>query len=160
MVQIWLEHTDTEMLFDFRVHPQPCSRIYLPNYRRAPWHLCLPRSNPWRHSSPIHRSTSPSRLNYIIYKKWAGRHWGQQCCDILLMGLSTKRNLMLHVWLQAIGRQSIPPYWGLGFQLCRWGYNTIENMQAAVNRTRIANIPQVLEIPFHSSKRWVIFFII
>lgn len=44
---------------------------------------------------------------------------------------------------EAVGRAPIPPYWGLGFQLCRWGYNTIENMQAAVNRTLSYGIPYV-----------------
>jgi len=47
---------------------------------------------------------------------------------------------------EAIGRQPIPPYWGLGFQLSRWGYNTIDKMQAAVNRTKTASIPQVCAI--------------
>jgi len=47
---------------------------------------------------------------------------------------------------EAIGRQPIPPYWGLGFQLSRWGYNTIDKMKAAVNRTKAANIPQVCAI--------------
>ncbi|XP_061182189.1 maltase-glucoamylase-like [Saccostrea echinata] len=41
----------------------------------------------------------------------------------------------------AIGKPYLPPYWSLGFQLCRYGYNTIEKMQEAVNRTRKANIP-------------------
>jgi maltase-glucoamylase len=44
---------------------------------------------------------------------------------------------------QAIGKPYLPPYWALGFQLCRYGYNTIENMQEAVDRTKNANIPHV-----------------
>lgn len=43
----------------------------------------------------------------------------------------------------AVGRSPIPPYWALGFHLCRYGYNTIENMKAAVDRTAAANIPHV-----------------
>ncbi|CAL8083188.1 unnamed protein product [Orchesella dallaii] len=46
---------------------------------------------------------------------------------------------------EAIGRQSIPPYFGLGFQLCRWGYDSIETMQATVNRTAAAGIPQDIQ---------------
>ena len=42
----------------------------------------------------------------------------------------------------AIGRAPLPPYWSLGFHLCRYGYNSLEAMQAAVNRTRAAEIPQ------------------
>ena len=43
---------------------------------------------------------------------------------------------------EAIGRMPVPHYWSLGFQLCRFGYNNIENMKAMVNRTEIAGIPQ------------------
>ena len=35
----------------------------------------------------------------------------------------------------------MPPYWSLGFHLCRYGYDTLENMQAAVDRTAQYNIP-------------------
>ena len=35
----------------------------------------------------------------------------------------------------------MPPYWALGFQLCRYGYNTLENMKSAMERTLKANIP-------------------
>ncbi|OWF38082.1 sucrase-isomaltase, intestinal-like [Mizuhopecten yessoensis] len=44
-------------------------------------------------------------------------------------------------YTQAIGRPFMPPYWSLGFQLCRYGYNSLENMIAAVNRTRDYGIP-------------------
>ncbi|KAL3869416.1 hypothetical protein ACJMK2_042100, partial [Sinanodonta woodiana] len=44
-------------------------------------------------------------------------------------------------YTEAIGRPYMPPYWSLGFQLCRYGYNHIENLKAAVNRTRVAEIP-------------------
>lgn len=35
----------------------------------------------------------------------------------------------------------MPPYWALGFQLCRYGYNTLANMKAAMQRTLDAQIP-------------------
>ncbi|XP_037793407.1 maltase-glucoamylase, intestinal-like, partial [Penaeus monodon] len=40
-----------------------------------------------------------------------------------------------------IHRPVMPPYWALGFQLCRYGYGSLEELQAAVNRTRDAEIP-------------------
>jgi alpha-glucosidase (family GH31 glycosyl hydrolase) len=40
-----------------------------------------------------------------------------------------------------IGHPYMPPYWALGFQLCRYGYETIENMKAALQRTLDGNIP-------------------
>jgi len=41
----------------------------------------------------------------------------------------------------ALGRFYIPPYWALGYHLCRWGYNSLENMQAAFQRTVDLGIP-------------------
>ena len=35
------------------------------------------------------------------------------------------------------------PYWSLGFQLCRWGYDSLDNLKAAVDRTNAAGIPHV-----------------
>jgi alpha-glucosidase (family GH31 glycosyl hydrolase) len=37
----------------------------------------------------------------------------------------------------------MPPYWSLGFQLCRYGYNKLSNLKAAVDRTKQYNIPHV-----------------
>ncbi|XP_023345565.1 maltase-glucoamylase, intestinal [Eurytemora carolleeae] len=42
----------------------------------------------------------------------------------------------------AIGRTPIPPYWSLGFHLCRYGYDSLENMQAARDRMVMYKIPQ------------------
>ena len=36
----------------------------------------------------------------------------------------------------------MPPYWSLGFHLCRYGYNSIENMKMVRNRMQTNNIPQ------------------
>jgi len=45
--------------------------------------------------------------------------------------------------VQLVGRPYLPPYWSLGFQLCRYGYNSLDKLKAAVDRTRIAGVPQV-----------------
>ncbi|RUS75325.1 hypothetical protein EGW08_016914 [Elysia chlorotica] len=40
-----------------------------------------------------------------------------------------------------VGRPSIPPYWSLGFQLCRYGYNNLTNLVDAVQSTAKYDIP-------------------
>ncbi|CAF3736759.1 unnamed protein product [Rotaria sordida] len=40
-----------------------------------------------------------------------------------------------------IGYPYMPPYWALGFQLCRYGYDTLGNMKAAMKRTLDGKIP-------------------
>lgn len=42
-----------------------------------------------------------------------------------------------------IGKPYLPPYWSLGFQLCRYGYNNLTNLKDAVDRTIAAKIPLV-----------------
>ncbi|XP_067678896.1 maltase-glucoamylase-like [Haliotis asinina] len=44
-------------------------------------------------------------------------------------------------YTQVIGRPYMPPYWSLGFQLCRYGYNNLSSIQEAVNATKNAGIP-------------------
>lgn len=44
-------------------------------------------------------------------------------------------------YTEAVGRPQMPPYWGLGFQLCRHGYDNIETMKKVVNRTSFYEIP-------------------
>ncbi|XP_068752603.1 maltase-glucoamylase-like [Montipora capricornis] len=45
-------------------------------------------------------------------------------------------------YTEAIGRTFLPPYWSLGFQLSRWGYNNIETVKNLVESMREHNLPQ------------------
>ncbi|ODM96356.1 Maltase-glucoamylase, intestinal [Orchesella cincta] len=45
-------------------------------------------------------------------------------------------------YVEAVGRPQMPPYWGLGFQLCRFGYDSLENMKRTVERNAMYGIPQ------------------
>ncbi|GFT05867.1 sucrase-isomaltase, intestinal [Nephila pilipes] len=49
---------------------------------------------------------------------------------------------LVELYTDLVGKPMIPPYWGLGFQLSRYGYNSIENLKNAVERTRRAGIAQ------------------
>ncbi|CAF2051540.1 unnamed protein product [Rotaria magnacalcarata] len=48
---------------------------------------------------------------------------------------------VIRQYQQVIGTPYMPPYWALGFQLCRYGYDSLNNMRAATLRTINANIP-------------------
>ena len=48
---------------------------------------------------------------------------------------------VIRQYQSVIGKPFMPPYWALGFQLCRYGYNSLNNMKAAAMRTLNANIP-------------------
>ncbi|CAF1211765.1 unnamed protein product, partial [Didymodactylos carnosus] len=48
---------------------------------------------------------------------------------------------VIQQYQMVIGQPYMPPYWGLGFQLCRFGYNSLTNMMAAWNRTISNGIP-------------------
>jgi lysosomal alpha-glucosidase len=40
-----------------------------------------------------------------------------------------------------LGFPALPPYWGLGFHLCRWGYKDINETAAVVAAMRAAQLP-------------------
>ena len=42
-----------------------------------------------------------------------------------------------------VGKPFMPPYWSLGFHLCRFGYASLEKTKQVWNRTRAARIPFV-----------------
>ena len=44
-------------------------------------------------------------------------------------------------YTEAVGRYYIPPYWSLCYHQCRWGYNRLDNMKSAWNRTVSNGIP-------------------
>ncbi|CAG2059891.1 unnamed protein product [Timema podura] len=46
-------------------------------------------------------------------------------------------------YTDVIGKPFMPPFWGLGFHLCRYGYKTLTETKEVWNRTRAAGIPLV-----------------
>ena len=60
----------------------------------------------------------------------------------LYMFLGSRPEQVVQQYTEAVGRFPLPPYWSLGFHLCRYGYLNLDNMRAAVQRTRQFNIPQ------------------
>ena len=48
---------------------------------------------------------------------------------------------VLQQYSQIVGRPFLPPYWSLGFHLCRFGYGTLEKTKEIWKRTKDAKIP-------------------
>lgn len=44
------------------------------------------------------------------------------------------------------GYPMMPPYWSLGFHLCRWGYTTTNTTRRVAQRMHNANFPLVNDI--------------
>ncbi|XP_077986810.1 lysosomal alpha-glucosidase-like [Glandiceps talaboti] len=49
---------------------------------------------------------------------------------------------VIQQYTEVIGRPFMPPYWSLGFHLCRYGYNTADRTFSVVEKMRAAKIPQ------------------
>ncbi|KAJ8319311.1 hypothetical protein KUTeg_004402 [Tegillarca granosa] len=45
-------------------------------------------------------------------------------------------------YTEVIGRSFMPPYWSLGFHLCRWGYKTANGTLEVADRNKKVGIPQ------------------
>uniref|UniRef100_A0A3B3SMS2 Alpha glucosidase 2 n=1 Tax=Paramormyrops kingsleyae TaxID=1676925 RepID=A0A3B3SMS2_9TELE len=45
-------------------------------------------------------------------------------------------------YLEVVGLPAMPPFWALGYHLCRWGYNSSDNTWNAVKTMRKYGIPQ------------------
>ncbi|CAF0767231.1 unnamed protein product, partial [Adineta ricciae] len=60
--------------------------------------------------------------------------------DIFVFAGTTPEQV-IRQYQSVIGKPYFPPYWGFGFQLCRYGYNSLDNMKAAMYRTLNASIP-------------------
>ncbi|ESO11524.1 hypothetical protein HELRODRAFT_96716 [Helobdella robusta] len=44
-------------------------------------------------------------------------------------------------YVQTIGIPAMPPFWGLGFHLCRWKYNNIDRLKTIIKRNKDIGIP-------------------
>lgn len=56
--------------------------------------------------------------------------------------LGPKPEDIVKEYTQAVGRPLLPTYWSLGFHLCRWPYNTTQNLENVISRNQQAGIPQ------------------
>ena len=62
--------------------------------------------------------------------------------DIYLF-LGPEPETVVSQYTNVIGRPYMPPYWSLGFQLCRYGYGSLDNLKKVVDRTLATEMPYV-----------------
>ncbi|XP_075034030.1 lysosomal alpha-glucosidase [Mixophyes fleayi] len=55
--------------------------------------------------------------------------------------LGPEPKAVIRQYQEVIGLPFMPPYWGLGFHLCRWGYSTSDITREVVRNMSKANIP-------------------
>ncbi|XP_015921861.1 lysosomal alpha-glucosidase isoform X2 [Parasteatoda tepidariorum] len=70
----------------------------------------------------------------------------------ILMGPSPEE--VVKQYFEIIGLPVMPPYWALGFQLSRWGYNSIDDVKTVTQRNMDAKVPfdvQYFDIDYMSS---------
>ncbi|CAF4722082.1 unnamed protein product [Rotaria sp. Silwood1] len=60
--------------------------------------------------------------------------------DLYLFTGPTTQDVIQQYW-DVIGKPTMPPYWSLGFHLCRYGYNNIDNLRAVIQRMHDAKFP-------------------
>lgn len=50
---------------------------------------------------------------------------------------------VLKQYQKVVGKPKMPPYWSLGFHLCRWGYIDLETTKKTLQRNLDVGIPVV-----------------
>ncbi|KAM7452410.1 hypothetical protein ABFA07_000090 [Porites harrisoni] len=56
--------------------------------------------------------------------------------------LGPSPDLVVQQFTAVVGRPYMPPYWGLGFHLCRWGYGSLNGTMTVNDNMRKYGIPQ------------------
>ncbi|CAF0855937.1 unnamed protein product, partial [Adineta ricciae] len=60
--------------------------------------------------------------------------------DLYLFTGPTATDVIQQYW-DVIGKPTLPPYWSLGFHLCRYDYHTIDNLRNVIKRMSDAQFP-------------------
>ncbi|CAH1773121.1 unnamed protein product [Owenia fusiformis] len=135
-------HTDFKHDMNFRTWPiwgrdQPPNDVGMNLYGTYPYYTCI-EDDGLSHGVFLLNSNAQD-YSFTPLPKLTYRAIGGVFDFYFFAGPS--QNSVLEQFTGVIGRPYMPPYWALGFQLCKYGYNNISNLQAAVERTRQYEIP-------------------
>nr|XP_022286839.1 maltase-glucoamylase, intestinal-like [Crassostrea virginica] len=87
-----------------------------------------------KNSNAMEVTLQPSPYPAITYRTIGG------VLDFYVF-LGENPNHALQQYIHAIGRPPMPPYWALGFHICRWGYGDLTEMKRVHEGNVAADIP-------------------
>lgn len=106
-------------------------------YGTQPFYMCI-ESDGSAHGLLILNSNAQeyrfSAMKTFMYRTLGG------ILDIYMFSGPNPESV-IQQYSRLIGKPMMPPYYALGFQLSRYGYNTLDNMKGAISRTVDAGIP-------------------
>ncbi|XP_038050832.1 sucrase-isomaltase, intestinal-like [Patiria miniata] len=107
-------------------------------YGQHPYYMCVEERENNAHSVLLLNSNamdvSLQPTPALTYRTIGG------VLDFYLFFGPTPENVVSQ-YTEAIGRPVMPPYWALGFQLSRWGYNSIDRVKEVVKQMTDAQMP-------------------
>ena len=56
-------------------------------------------------------------------------------------------------YIELVGKPQMPPFWALGFHLCRWGYGSVENTRKVMERNLEAGVPLDVQVSLEDDKK-------
>lgn len=143
MFQHNLDRYTTWPMFARDIGPDSASALSTQNlYGVHPFYMCL-ESDGKAHGVFILNSnaqeveTGPGP--HLVYRTIGGR------LDMAFFPGPTPEEVV-NQYLQHIGFPFLPAYWALGYQLCRWGYGSLDDMKKVISRNQALGIP--LDVPY------------
>ncbi|XP_071531841.1 maltase-glucoamylase-like isoform X2 [Panulirus ornatus] len=129
---------ETWPIFSRDQGPEPGAGRQVNLYGAHPYYQCL--ENDGRAHGVLLLNSNAMDYQMLDYPAISYRTIGGILDFYMMVGPEPES--VVSQYTRLIHRPVMPPYWALGFQLCRYGYQSLEELQAAVNRTRDAGIPQ------------------
>ncbi|EFO91118.1 hypothetical protein CRE_30413 [Caenorhabditis remanei] len=146
MIQFWPHNLDrytTWPMFARDIGPDSGSALSTQNlYGVHPFYMCI-EADGKAHGVFILNSNAQEVVTgpgpHLQYRTIGGR------IDMAFFPGPTPEEVV-NQYLQHIGFPFLPAYWALGYQLCRWGYGSLDAMKTVISRNQAAGIP--LDVPY------------
>ena len=112
---------------------------YMPLYGHHPFYLMRERKGHQEAHGVLIFNNNPAEVILQPSRKLVYRTIGGIIDLVIFVGSSA--NDVVESKNQAIGLPNLPPFWSLGFHLCKYGYSSVDNMNETMRRNLAAGIP-------------------